>query len=243
MQVAAELNRVRPVQIVRPCFQPWRGGVLSLHKVVERLQSILPPTFEELDKACPVRPAGARLLPGAVGPDWRHRLLQAFAVGVVSSTGQYKLVSSGALPQAVAASIAIPFIFAGVDVPGEPRRQLAPSSLAGPWHPCDQAWRAGQAGNPHKDGGMVDRVGLTAWRRLLESQADAQPARVRPSVVHLITRSSRFSGIDDARALGGHPHPPPGRSRGASGPCSGAPGAQTPRRLFSSSHRGVGPAS
>ena len=48
---------------------------------------------------------------------------------------------------------------------------------------------------------MVDRVGLTGWRRLLEGQANVQPARVRPSVVHLIARSSRFSGIDDARAI------------------------------------------
>ena len=47
-QVAAELNRVRPIEIVRPCFRPWRGGILSLHKVVERLQQLLPATFEEL---------------------------------------------------------------------------------------------------------------------------------------------------------------------------------------------------
>ena len=48
-QVAAELNRVRPIEIVRPCFRPWRGGILSLHKVVERLQQLLPATFEELN--------------------------------------------------------------------------------------------------------------------------------------------------------------------------------------------------
>ena len=56
-------------------------------------------------------------MPGAPA-DWRHRLLQAFAVGVVSWTGQYKLISSGCLPEAVAASIAIPFIFGAVDIPG-----------------------------------------------------------------------------------------------------------------------------
>ena len=50
VQVAAELKRVRPIEIVRPCFRPWRGGVLSLHKVVERLRLLLPPTFEGLEK-------------------------------------------------------------------------------------------------------------------------------------------------------------------------------------------------
>ena len=51
-QVAAELNRVRPIEIVRPCFRPWRGGILSLHKVVERLSLLLPATFEELRVVC-----------------------------------------------------------------------------------------------------------------------------------------------------------------------------------------------
>ena len=41
---------MRPIEIVRPCFRPWRGGILSLHKVVERLRLLLPATFEELDK-------------------------------------------------------------------------------------------------------------------------------------------------------------------------------------------------
>ena len=49
-QVGRELNRVKPIEILRPCWRPWRGGVLSLHKVVERLQSLIPPTFEELDQ-------------------------------------------------------------------------------------------------------------------------------------------------------------------------------------------------
>ena len=48
---------------------------------------------------------------------------------------------------------------------------------------------------------MVDRVGLNAWRALLQSQADVQPSRLRPSIVHLIARSSRWSGIDDSRAV------------------------------------------
>ncbi len=45
--------------------------------------------------------------------------LQDFAVGVVDSEGQYRLIDSGPLPEAVAASAAIPFIFEPVDVPGK----------------------------------------------------------------------------------------------------------------------------
>ena len=45
-------------------------------------------------------------------------ILQKFACGVVSWNGQYVLVDSGSLPEAVAASAAVPFLFANVDIPG-----------------------------------------------------------------------------------------------------------------------------
>ena len=44
--------------------------------------------------------------------------VQEFAVGVVSKDGQYRLIDSGALPEAVAASAAIPFVFEPVNIPG-----------------------------------------------------------------------------------------------------------------------------
>jgi predicted acylesterase/phospholipase RssA len=91
-QVARELSRVPPVQLLRPCWQPWRGGFISLEAVVERLRQLLPPTFEELERE--------------------------FAVGVVTRSGRHVLLDSGPLPEAVAASAAIPVIFAPVDVPG-----------------------------------------------------------------------------------------------------------------------------
>ncbi len=92
-QVAAELARVAPIQLLRPNMQPWKGGVLSLDPVVERLRQLLPATFEEL----PV----------------------PLAVGVVDQTGKHVLIKSGPLPEAVAASAAIPMMFAAVDIPGE----------------------------------------------------------------------------------------------------------------------------
>ena len=72
-------------------MQPWKGGVLSLDPVVERLRQLLPATFEEL----PV----------------------PLAVGVVDQSGKHLLIRSGPLPEAVAASAAIPMIFSAVDIP------------------------------------------------------------------------------------------------------------------------------
>ena len=56
----------------------------------------------------------------------RHDRLpvQDFAVGVVSWNGQYEIINSGPLPEAVAASIAIPFIFSAVDIPGDPSMRV-----------------------------------------------------------------------------------------------------------------------
>lgn len=39
-------------------------------------------------------------------------------MGVVASDGRYRLIDSGPLPEAVAASAAIPFIFEPLDIPG-----------------------------------------------------------------------------------------------------------------------------
>lgn len=89
--------------MLRPNLQPWKGGVLSLDPTVERLRQLLPATFEEL----PI----------------------PLAVGVVDKTGKHTLVRSGPLPEAVAASAAIPMIFAAVDVPGEHMLRLLDALL------------------------------------------------------------------------------------------------------------------
>jgi len=153
-QVAGFLSEKAPIQLLQPSFEPWRGGVLSLDGVVQRLAELLPPTFEDLERD--------------------------FAVGVVTADGEHVLIDQGPLPEAVAASAAIPFIFSPVDVPG------------------------GMCGL--KDGGMVDRVGLAAWRQRRRQQrclaSDVVGSRVPPCLVHVIERSSPFSGADDAEAAG-----------------------------------------
>lgn len=161
-QVAYELSRDPPLALLKASSQPWRGGIISLERVVERLQELLPPRFEDLERD--------------------------FAVGVVDVDGRHTVLDSGPLAEAVVASAAIPFIFQSVDIPG-----------------CN-----GQ--NPFKDGGVVDRVGLKAWRErrrrqnaLMNGGGSSVPARVPPALVHVISRSSPFSGFDDVESTG-EPH-------------------------------------
>jgi predicted acylesterase/phospholipase RssA len=108
-QVADELERDRPLALCRPHLAMWRG-LFSMRGVVTRLQDLMPATFEELP------------LP--------------FGVGVVAADGSHRLITSGPLPEAVAASMAIPRLFAPVDLGGE----------------------------LYSDGAFVDRTALNAWR-------------------------------------------------------------------------------
>jgi len=154
--VARELSAVPPIRYLRPAW-PWRG-VASLAGVVDRLRDLLPPTFEDLPTE--------------------------FCVGVVAADGRHVLLDSGPLPEAVAASAAIPGLF-------------APLAIAGAPHP-----------GPFRDGGVVDRTGLRAWRARRASQAASaarrgvSPSPPPPALVHVIHRSSALSGDDDVAGTG-----------------------------------------
>jgi predicted acylesterase/phospholipase RssA len=108
-EALAELTRKTPLGWARPCWAPWRG-VLRLDAVQDELRARLPPTFDGLSRP--------------------------FGVGVATPGGGHRLLTEGPLPEAVAASCAVPWLFAPVEVGG--------------------AWLA--------DGGAVDRLGLAAWR-------------------------------------------------------------------------------
>lgn len=162
-EVAQVLSEVPPIKLLRwSRFPPWRGGLLTYEAVIDRLREVLPPTFEDLQ--C------------------------EFAVGVVDANGRHCIIDSGPLPEAVAASAAIPVVFEHVYIPG-------------------------QDGNPFKDGGCVDRIGLTAWRDRRRQQLGL-PARGSeegkaaggreppPCLVHVMGKSSPFSGYDDAVGTG-----------------------------------------
>jgi predicted acylesterase/phospholipase RssA len=92
-----------------------------------------------------------------------------FSCGVAGPNGHYECMNSGRLPEAVVASAAVPFLFTPVRIPG----------------------RGNQS---HIDGGVVTRVGLDLWReqQITKYGFDKPP----PAVVHIVGRSSPFSGSD-----------------------------------------------
>jgi predicted acylesterase/phospholipase RssA len=101
-------------------------------------------------------------------PVQKFELLQIdMAAAVVDSTGHHRLIDSGPIAEAVVASASVPILFQRVDIPGQ------------------------SAGGPFFDGGVADRVGLNLWR---QQKGDSNG---RLPVVHLVGRSSPFSGRDD----------------------------------------------
>ena len=98
---------LRPLAMTRLHLAPWRGA-LSLRALVEDLARDLPPTFADLTRS--------------------------FGVGVVEE-GTHQLLTEGPLPVAVAASCAVPYLF-------------APVRIGTRWY---------------QDGGARDRLALEAW--------------------------------------------------------------------------------
>lgn len=97
-----------------------------------------------------------------------------FGVGVVSKRG-YEIVDSGSLAEAVVASAAVPVLFNPVVIPGN-------------------------TNTPHIDGGIKTRVGLDAWRE--RQMGKSGLSGVRPAAVHIVGRSSPFSGTDTVEYSG-----------------------------------------
>ncbi len=106
-----ELTARSPLAWLTPHASIWRGA-FRLDGVVEQLGEWLPPRFEDLE-----RPLG---------------------VGVATADGGHAVITSGPLPEAVAASCAVPHLFVPITLEG---RQV-------------------------HDGGAVDRTALRAWRAL-----------------------------------------------------------------------------
>lgn len=109
VEIFRRLTYRSPIRQVRPSRRPWRG-LFSMRPVLEELGSDLPATFEDLEVP--------------------------FGAGVIDSESRFHLLTSGPLPAAVAASCAIPRLFAPVCI-GSAR------------------WA---------DGGVTDRTGLADWR-------------------------------------------------------------------------------
>eukprot|EP00951_Prasinocladus_malaysianus_P042251 scaffold509253_cov47-Prasinocladus_malaysianus.AAC.1 len=151
------------------------------------LSQLLPPTFEELPTE--------------------------FACGVCCKDGTHRVINTGPLAEAVVASASIPVLFAPVKIPGQE---------GGPfqWVPDNSQHLIIQ--EIDNDGGKMDRIGLKQWRdfRRAQVKVSALPpslmvhsddvkvivlngelalicdTKVPPALVHLIGRSSPFSGND-----------------------------------------------
>ena len=113
-EIAHLLSAQRPISLARPAA-PWRG-LASTRALERRMAALLPATFEELK------------VPLALGV---YRKCRGDRLPLLLTTGD--------LPGAVAASCAVPGIFAA------PRVGVGPTRYA--------------------DGGAVDRTGTAAWRR------------------------------------------------------------------------------
>ena len=114
------------------------------------------------------------LLPGSF-----EELEGDFAVGVVGlgrrthAEDKHEFIDTGSLPQAIVASAAVPVLFSPVRIPTADN-------------------------NPYMDGGVACRIGLQLWRQN-RTEVGEEP---NPAAVHLIGRSTPFSGNDSLENLG-----------------------------------------
>lgn len=161
--IAEEVTATRPFRALRPSRTPWRG-VCSMRGLMNRIRNHLPKRIEDLERP--------------------------FAVGVCRGPNSAHLLTSGSLAEAVAASCAVPGLFASVDVDG-------------------QRWL---------DGGWADRTAVDGWREwrpaatgvlhLIETQTGSFPApagiplvRSQPSGAHLWTLGDHVKQRAETLAL------------------------------------------
>ena len=108
-EISALLSAHRPIHYIR--FRGWRG-LFTLRPMIEFIRAHLPARIEDLKTP--------------------------LAVGVVNLYRRYHLLTSGPLPELIAASCAVPYLFQAIKV-------------------GDRVYR---------DGGYGDRVGFAPWRML-----------------------------------------------------------------------------
>lgn len=162
-EIASELSAHRPVSLLRPHLAVWRGA-LSLRAFTAHIRTLLPARFEDLERP--------------------------LALGVCAAGRRPHLLTRGSLPEAVAASCAIPWLFAPVR----------------------------HDGARYQDGGVVDRTALSAFRawrgprptvlHLVERTAgrDVDDALGTVSVVRTPRSGASFFSLGDFHAQAAEAH-------------------------------------
>jgi predicted acylesterase/phospholipase RssA len=162
--LAAEFTRDSPLASCTPHLRIWRG-LFTMHGVIARLSELMPATFEELDRP--------------------------FGVGVMTADGGHRLVTSGPLPQAVAASMAIPRLFEPVVLDGTPCADGAFVDRT-----AHRAWEA-HRGHIRTLIHLVDSSGKT---NLVEDLGDRPVVRTRVSGAKLWDLGDFAGQREEARA-------------------------------------------
>lgn len=153
-EVKQELGGQRPISLVRPSSRPWAGPISS-RALVAKLRTVLPQTFEELE------------VPLAVG---------VYATTRGSKDKVPMLVTSGALPEAVAASCAVPGIFRPLRL--SDGGGVAIGSDGALYELAEDEGKSSHLHRSYADGGAIDRTMCSAW-------AHWRPER--SALVHLVS--------------------------------------------------------
>ena len=137
-EVKQELGGQRPISLVRPSSRPWIGPISS-RGLVKKLRTVLPDTFEELET------------PLAVG---------VYATARGSKEKIPMLVTSGSLPEAVAASCAVPGLFRPLHLVGSGGVAIGADGTVSALPSPDTLPPLLRS---YADGGAVDRTMHSAW--------------------------------------------------------------------------------
>ena len=141
-EISNELSKQRPIKLVSPVINP-RGGLFSMRSVINHLRTILPKDFDDL----PI----------------------PLAVGVIDyKTKEFALIDSGDLPEAVAASCAIPDLFKPVVAGKGANRRL------------------------YADGGVSDRTGLNDYSKWTKGVNTNDGNIDRKCMVHLVESTGKY---------------------------------------------------
>ncbi|WGE30841.1 patatin-like phospholipase family protein (plasmid) [Edwardsiella tarda] len=140
-----EITKYSPISMAT-IFPISTTGLLNMDPLIKRISKILPRSFDNLKIN--------------------------FSCGVVDNSGCYRLLNAGSLPEAICASMAIPYLFKPVEV-------------------------SGVMGGPFFDGGVKYRVGYEPWRQSLKKETNKTLIHLIENSYTLMGKEENYLGLDD----------------------------------------------